>query len=128
MTDENDPDYRRTATRFLYFSEKALPFAIKELRALGWTGDDIAELEILAANGELANEVEIVVEHEEYKGKVRDKVKWINSPGEGSGGVEKPLSDDRRKSLSDRVRAHLGVASPASTEKFGFNPEDDIPF
>lgn len=62
-----------SVTYFGYFSDKALPYTIKNLITLGLKGNNPAgEIEI-------GKEVELVVDFETYEGKDRLKVKYINS-------------------------------------------------
>lgn len=67
-------------SKFLYFTEKTFDRTIESLRYLGWTGEDMDELQN-RGGGLDKNEVSIVVEHETYEGKTRAKVSWINRVG-----------------------------------------------
>lgn len=60
---------------WLYLSEKALPNTVRTLRDAFEFGGDFEKIE--AINGKPCS---ITVEAEEYEGKERLKVKWINSP------------------------------------------------
>jgi hypothetical protein len=62
-------------TYFGSFSDAALPHTLKALRTCGWAGTDLADL-----SGVERNEVSLVLEDEEYEGRVRTKVKWVNAP------------------------------------------------
>lgn len=62
-------------TWFGYFTDATIDRTFDSLRHMGWTSDNIAELD-----GLNTNEVEIVIEPEEYQGKWNDKVKWVNRP------------------------------------------------
>lgn len=99
------------AAYYGYFTEKGLPITIKALRACGWTGLDLSDLA-----GITANEVNLVVEHEEYptgSGIFTAKVKWVN---DGAGGLLKNMMGDAEKaSFAQRMRgqlAALGSATP----------------
>src|SRR6266403_2415299 len=78
---EGDEKGRRL-TWYGYFTDKTEERTIESLRILGWTGDNLADVKDLDAN-----EVEIVVEPEEYtnpttgKTTTRSRVKWINRGG-----------------------------------------------
>lgn len=66
-------------TWYGFFTEKTTERTFESLRALGWSGDDLADLASTSAN-----EVSIVVEHEEdNEGTPRARVRWIN----GGGGI-----------------------------------------
>ena len=90
------------------FGEKALEITIKALRACGWKGVDLSDL-----SGIDANEVNLVVEHEEYNGTITAKVKWVN---DGAGGLLKNvMGEAERVSFAQRMRAQvatLGTAQP----------------
>lgn len=58
---------------FGYFTEKTAERTMDSLRYCGWSTDSLADL-----TGVTDNEVEIVVADEEYQGKVRSKVQWVN--------------------------------------------------
>jgi hypothetical protein len=124
LCDENDFDNDRVITGYLYFSDKAMKHAIRSLRAMGWAGDDIDELPALADAKELYNIVRLTIEHDEYKGKVSHKVKWINDPNESA---DKPLDADKRKALRDRMKAAIAEANgspgPAPTATADDMPE-----
>ncbi|MBA3841074.1 MAG: hypothetical protein H0X39_00365 [Actinobacteria bacterium] len=60
-------------TWFGYFTDGAVDRTLESMRHCGWDSDSLAELDALGAN-----EVELVIEDEEYDGKVRSRVKWVN--------------------------------------------------
>lgn len=104
-----------------FLTEKALPVTVKALGALGWKGIDLTELEN-RGGGLDTNEVEIVVEHEEYDGKLRAKVKWINSGG--GLGMSKRVEGDSLKAFAAKMRASIVAADPsrAKTASNGKKP------
>lgn len=84
-----------TIDAWLYLSDRALERTEKALRTCGWYGNDISEC---MRDGLGLNEVELVVEDEEYQGKVRSKVKWINP-------LRKEMPDDAKKALVESLKA-----------------------
>ena len=56
-----------------FFIEGQTDRTIESLRHMGFEGDDLTKLEGLDKN-----EVELVVEDEEYEGKTFERVRWIN--------------------------------------------------
>lgn len=60
-------------TWYGYFTETTVDRTLDSLRHCGWDGDNFVTLEGLGKN-----EVELVIEPEEYQGKVNDRVKWVN--------------------------------------------------
>lgn len=107
-------DAGQTIAWFGYFAtEKNAKKTIESLRNCGFKGDD------LAACGDqvLDQRVSLVVEHEEYEGKVKAKVAWVNSSGGGGFRLEKPMADgDRRKFAASMKNLVRGV-SEVSGEK-----------
>lgn len=93
-----EPDER--ITWFGYFTEKTEERTFRTLRMLGWRGDDISDLsEIQDA------ECQAVVENEEYEGKVRAKVKWLNAL---DGPVlQNQMDPSASKSFAARMRARV---------------------
>lgn len=75
------PDAGQTISWFGYFSDNvtATDRTFAALRACGFTGDDLERF----PDQRPTNEVEIVVGHEEYEGKMQAKVQWVNAPGRG---------------------------------------------
>jgi hypothetical protein len=59
-------------------SDAAFDYTMKAIRAAGFQGDDLANLESLCGE---TPEVVLVIEPEEYNGKTTRKVKFINSAG-----------------------------------------------
>src|SRR4051812_22051672 len=71
----------RTLTWYGYFTDKTAERTLESMRFMGWTGDDPTHPDNLNAN-----EVEIVVEPEEYtndKGetKIQSRIRWVNRAG-----------------------------------------------
>ena len=89
---------------WLYFTEKARDRSIEALRTCGCTfpGNDVTNTE-----GIDTNEVEIVVEHETYEGKLRDKVKWINSLRKSPVKDSERMDPHAKKSFAERMKASL---------------------
>jgi hypothetical protein len=106
-------------TWFGYLSDAAAKYALASLRAAGWTGDDISETP-LPGVGDV--ECEVVIENEEYEGKTRSKIQFVNRVG---GVVLKtPMTDAQRKSFAARMksaavasRQENGVAAPKTATK-----------
>lgn len=95
-------------TYFGSFSEKAQEHTFKALRNCGWTGVDLSDL-----SGLNADEVSLVVENEEYEGKVRAKVRWVNAPGGVT--VKAPLPPDKAKAFAARMKGQLLAFDKTST-------------
>jgi hypothetical protein len=101
-----DPPGRRM-TWFGFFTEATFDRTIEALRYCGWTGTDLADF--AAADGLLPpgmdQEVELVVEHDEYKGKVSAKIAWVNSGGGLA--LKDALSADQARSFAARMKGKI---------------------
>lgn len=74
-----------------YLTEGAAEFTIKALKFLGFKEKSLSKLD--GAN--LENEVSVTLDYEEYDGKQRLRVQWINPIGMASG----PISEGEKKAL-----------------------------
>lgn len=118
-------------TYFGTFGEKALEHTIKALRTCGWQGDDLSSYE-----GVDANEVSLVIEHEEWEGKVSAKIRWINPVGPGGAALKAPMAPDQAKAFAAKMRgAIIGLAGPRPAVKpaarpaaAGPAPKSGLPF
>lgn len=102
-------------TWYGFLSEKALERSIESLRYMGWKGDDISDIQ------GLEDEVDLVIEDEEYQGKTTTRVRWVNKIGGVN--LKAPLTGDDAKSfgasLKDRIRAldaAKGVKKPTAKQ------------
>ena len=86
-----------------YFSEKAFEITMRGLRAAGFAGDNLADLSSLRAD--VAPEVVLVIEHDEYNGKVRPRVQFINSTGGMA--VKDALDEGEAKSFAARMKGRV---------------------
>lgn len=123
---------RRGSGQFItYFgslSDAAIDFTVEALRNCGWRGDDLSELPELAESGGLGDEVMLDVVAEQFEGKWRNKVKWVNKPG-GKIRLEKALSGDDLRSFASRMKSRVRAAGRDSTPKRGGGGYDqrDVP-
>ena len=94
---------------FGFFTEATAERTIQALRVCGWTGDDLGDL-----SGFDANEVELVVEHEEYQGKTTAKVKWVNKIGNRVV-LKHKMTDAQRAELAKRMKGlAISTRKPAA--------------
>lgn len=115
----------QSITYYGFFSEAAFQYAVNSLRAMGWEGDDLADLSTVGKKP-----FSIVVKHEEYEGKLRAKVQFVNGDGVamknvmGTDEVKKFAASMRSKiaALSPTVRATPKAVAPTQ------NTTSDIPF
>lgn len=88
---------------FGYLSENALPYTVEAMTALGWSGDDVTDLK-----GITANEVQIVVDSEEYEGRTRSKVQYVNKLG-GGPIVKERLGADEERALAAKLKGRIAA-------------------
>lgn len=89
-------------TWYGYFTEKTEERTLESLQHCGWEGDDITDL-----SGIERNEVQLVVEQEEYEGKRRARVQWVNKPGGGGIAIKAPLDEAEKAEFARDVRAKV---------------------
>ncbi len=120
---------------FGFFTEKTYERTVESLRHCGWKGTDVLELDTPQADLN-ANEVEIVVEHDTYKGKTSAKVAWVNNLSRAGVNVVAPLAIEKRTSFQQRMKANILAMEqgkpPAPKTQSGPPPghpaSADIPF
>lgn len=89
-----------------YFTEKTYQRTIAALRTMGWQGSDLRDL-----SGIDANDVAIVVGHEEYNGNLRARVQWVN-PVEGGGkiGMQGAMDEAQLADFAERMKGAIMLA------------------
>lgn len=105
-------DSGRNITWYGYFTEATKERTIESLRYCGWKGDDLSDLSSI--NGEA--EVSLVIEHDEYEGKTRAKVQWVNSGGGAR--LAKPMNQDDAKAFAAKMKG-IVAAVDAKTKAGG---------
>lgn len=117
VNDEHSAFNGWTISWFGYFTDKTIDRTFEALRYLGWVGDELAELPDLAAAGQLSNQVEIVIDHEEYEGEWQAKVRWVNKPGGGAVRLKKPLEGRELASFSARMKMRARASAQGALTK-----------
>lgn len=127
-----------------YFTENTNERSIQSLQICGWAGDDLSQFSDGGLHGLDANEVEIVVEIEEYEKEGETKhaprVAWINRAG-GFLNKAAAMNPDAAKAFAERMRglvlkskeknpvsAPKANASPNASGAEPVIPDDAIPF
>jgi hypothetical protein len=140
----DEPHAGKTVSWYGYFTEKTQKRTMESLRLAGWSNDDLDNIE-----GFGDAEVDIVVEHNEWQGKVSARVAWVNRLGSSGLALKSPMSADQRKAFAAKMKG-MAVLSRQAAEKEkpkpaaprpapkraaagggeGFPPaaDDDIPF
>lgn len=113
-----------------YFTENTAERTLESLMTCGWKGDDIAEF----ADGELhgldTNEVDAVIELEEYENEAGEKrtaprVAWINRKG-GALNTKQAMTPDAAKSFGEQMRA-LVMKAKENRKASGTEDPTDFP-
>ncbi|HWR21006.1 MAG TPA: hypothetical protein VN444_04000 [Verrucomicrobiae bacterium] len=107
------PQKDQTVSWYGFFSDACFDRTIQSLRYCGWQGDDVSDMA-----GIDRNDVDIVVEHDEYQGKVTPKVRWINQVG-GGAGMSAAQAADFAQSIKPRI-AGMKSADPDAEESVPF--------
>lgn len=111
-------------TWFGSLTEKAAPYTMKAMRAMGWDNDDVTN-----ATGLAGYEVELVIAREEYNGELRSKVQFVNKPGVG-GLRPTQLDEAAKRAFAARMKA-AAVASrkdmPKPETASGVGPQNGAP-
>ncbi len=104
LLDETDTETGHTITWFGFFTEKTEARTIESVGHCGW---DMATGPT-NAHRVADNVVELVIEDEEYEGKVRTKVQWINRIG-AKFAFERPMDQGRAGALFARIKARAAA-------------------
>lgn len=111
-----------TINGWFAMTDRAIQYTVEKVRNMGFDGHNFADLNkepaILAGK-----EVTITVSNEEYKGKIRAKVQFVDSPDSDGG---KPKKDDDAAKAASRFDALL--RKDAKAKKPTREPGDDVPF
>jgi len=95
-------------TWFGHFTEKTVDRTIESLRHCGWNSDSLADLSGLGDE-----EVLLVVEDEEYEGKWRSRVRWVNRQSKLA--LKNPMDASQVAAFAARLRGK----TVASKQKYG---------
>lgn len=116
-----------------YLTPAAMPRTVAALRHMGWTGNDLRDLTSIGKNN-----VELVVEGEEYNGKTYPRVKWVNSLGGRRVVIDPTKKLAMARAIAAQIQAMESAASappaPAAwptTSAVRVPPKptsDDLPF
>jgi hypothetical protein len=143
-----DGDFKGKRARYDgYFTSNTEERTLESLLICGWTGDDLSEFTDGKLHGLDTNEVDFVIEEEEYEDengnpRTASKIKWINRAGGGGKlFVENAMSEAAAKAFGAKMRglvlksrrksAPKNSAAPPNRERDsyqGSRADDDIPF
>lgn len=87
-------------TWYGYFTDGTSQRTIESLRNCGWKGNDLSELEPSL----LPDDVQIVVQHQEYNGAMRAKVAWVNKVGAGTIAMKERMTPEQRKQFAAQMK------------------------
>ena len=102
-------------TWYGFFTEATADRTIESLRYCGWQGDDLLDL-----TGLDTNEVELVVEDEEYEGKINVRVQWINRVAALS--LKVPLTGDKAKAFAAAMKGKIRALDAAGGKRTPSKP------
>lgn len=113
------------------FSEAAFPMTYEALKACGWRGEEITTLKADLRNG---TEVLLIVEPEEYEGRWRARIKFVNPPQAIR--MHRVFTPEQRQALAVDIQSMISkglherrerndLQAPDDDDRFD---GDDIPF
>lgn len=106
-----------------FLTKKTAERTFEALRYSGWKGTDIdAPLDFGGVN---APDVELVVDHEEWEGKTRARIQWVNRMGGKSAAA---LPPDKAKVIAAKMRGVLAKVDQNLKSKGVSAGSDAIPF
>lgn len=103
---------------------RAQEITIDSLLALGFRSNDLSELNKETTILDTTKDVQIVVEHEEYNGKISAKIKWVNPLSVGV----KRMDAKKTKSLKSLSGAVLARRKETGIEIPTVDDLEDMPF
>lgn len=105
MFETLDPAGERI-TWYGFFTDKTTDRTLQSLRYCGWAGADLSDFceEQLPAGFD--KEVELDVQNNEWEGKIRLQVAWVNAPG-GGAVVKSALTKEQAKAFGARMKATI---------------------
>ena len=98
-----------------FFTEATTERTIESLRAMGFEGDDLSNLVGLDKN-----EVELVVEDEEYEGKTYARVQWVNKPK--GPGVKNQLEGQKLGAFAAQMKQAFRAHDASNGKRVGTKP------
>lgn len=117
-----DPDHAGIRlTWYGYFTDKTAERTLQSLRFCGWKSDDLTD-----STGISDNEVELVIEAEEYNGQKRPKIQWVNKLG--GIGMKSPMNEAQRKAFAQRMKGAAVKSRQAAPAEKPLDPKDAPPF
>lgn len=112
----NPPDgYPSQSIRwFGSFKEKAARRTVESLRLMGFRGNDFLQLD----GQELDQIVSVLVEHNEWQGKVNARIAFINPPGGAPVKLSNPLSIDAKRQFAAMMMSKLDKVPEVAGERY----------
>ena len=101
-------EFPLTCSIVLHFSEKAKPFSVEKLKAIGWEGGDLEF-------ARCSNEVTVAVRYEEWQGEQKMKCDILY----GGGSIKaRPIDPAKKRAFAASLAASMG-ATPAKASGLG---------
>ncbi|HAM59861.1 MAG TPA: hypothetical protein DCQ64_32395 [Candidatus Rokubacteria bacterium] len=98
-----------------YFTEKTTDRTIESLRYMGFEGDDLSNLVGLDKN-----QVELVIEDEEYEGKTYERVQFINKAGGAL--TKQPLVGEKASAFAAQLKGAFRAFDAAAGKRVSTKP------
>lgn len=120
-------------THYRYFSDRGFEYAVATLKEFGWDPREkwgkVKELDAGEKSPLVGMEAEVVIKQEEYEGKPRLKVEYLNGPHrEMREPVKESLDSAGLDALSARLKSWDGSAATSGAAAAASGADDDTPF
>ena len=97
-------------TWYGFFTDATFDRTIESLRACGWTGSSLDEFTAEALPAGFNQQVELVVQHEEYQGKTQVRVAFVNKVGGGMA-LKSAMSSDQARAFAAKMKGRIAALS-----------------
>jgi hypothetical protein len=100
---------------WFYLTPAAFDRTIETLRVCGWTSDDLSDLSSISET--TSPDVEVVMGEEEYEGKIKLKLKYVNKWRERQ--EREPLEPAKAREFAEVMRSKVKEADARNQQKNG---------
>lgn len=118
LGDDGQPTGTRM-TRYFSFTDDAFDWSLKALRNCGWRGNNFDDL-----TGLDANEVQLVLDYEEYQGKRELRIAFVNAAGGIA--LKQVMEPSQVASFAQRMRGRIDAADRAAGRNVGAPPAQRV--
>ena len=100
-----------TIRDYAALSEAALKYTVEKMRACGWQGVDVSNLETLGSK-----ECQIVVKSEVYNGESRLRVRFVNDLTRTGSAIIGTMDDAKKRAMAAKLRGLIAGLDPSQAK------------